>query len=226
MQLASPKSLPVVDRPREKLQSKGARALSDIELLQVILGAGTKQAHVGLLAAGCASHIHRQTEDQQLFQALQQEKGMTANKAMRVIAALELGRRRVSRNQLSLLSPGQIAVLTQDLCELSREHLVSITLDGAGQFISRHLLSIGTLTNTLVHPREVFAPALIDRAAMIVLVHNHPANLARPSHEDVVITHNLVNAGKLLGVEMWDHLIVTRSAGWYSFREAGQLGIE
>jgi len=110
----------------------------------------------------------------------------------------------------------------QEYREYDREHFIAITLDGASRVINTRVVSIGTLNQSLVHPREVFRPALLDNAAGIIVAHNHPSGQCFPSHEDRAITKRLKEAGKLLGIELLDHVILTGD-DFYSFREEGLL---
>jgi DNA repair protein RadC len=103
-----------------------------------------------------------------------------------------------------------------------QEYFIAITLDGASHIIEKRIISIGTLNQSLVHPREVFADAVSDRAAGIIIAHNHPSGQLEASHEDKMVTRRLKEAGKLMGIELLDHLIVTKS-GYLSFREEGML---
>ena len=105
---------------------------------------------------------------------------------------------------------------------INRKYFIAITLDGASHLIEKRIISIGTLNQSLVHPREVFADAVSDRAAGIIIAHNHPSGQLEASHEDKMVTKRLKEAGKLMGIELMDHLIITK-AGFLSFREEGLL---
>ena len=106
--------------------------------------------------------------------------------------------------------------------DLDKEHFIAITLDGASRVIRTHTVSIGTINQSLVHPREVFYPAITDRAAAIIIAHNHPSGQLHPSEADRRITHRLKDAGKLIGIDIIDHIILTPD-GYYSFQDEGDI---
>lgn len=217
--LQSPKLLPTVDRPREKLFSRGANSLSDLELLQVLIGSGTRGNPVELLATEVFNLLKRRTDENVDLAELSKLHGLSFAKCTLVAAALELGKRYYEQSRVGLLSTEQLVNLVSDYAAEKQEHLICISLDGAFRLIAKRLISVGTLTSTLVHPREVFAEPITDRAAHVVLVHNHPTGIAEPSEQDLEITRQLVAAGKILGIGVWDHLIITQHNGYFSMRE-------
>jgi DNA repair protein RadC len=221
--LASPKLLERLDRPREKLQSKGVQALSEIELLEVIIGSGIKGVHVGQLATQVVQLLHDKGAELSLGQLLK-IKGLSLAKACSVLAAIELSHRLDSK-ELMVRHPLEVLPLVAEYATKRQEHLICFSLNGAGKIIATRVVTVGTLTNTLIHPREVFTDPIADRAAAIILVHNHPSGDPSPSNADIQITRRLVQAGKLLGVEVEDHIIVTPEGRHTSLRQAGYMDL-
>lgn len=207
--------------PREKIYVQGVNTLSDQELMQVILGSGVKGMPVDKLAVKVNDLMYQLLSSDDLLTKLLGQRGISKAKACLLIAVMEYARRWLlpaSRiNSLSDLLP-----FIEEYRHRHQEHLFMFCLDGAGRITSRHLLTIGTLNQTLIHPREVFALAIEKRAASIILVHNHPSGNARPSIEDIAVTKNIVEAGKLMGIKLQDHVIVT-SAAECSLKESGYL---
>lgn len=197
-----------VDRPREKLQKRGVKALSDEELLQVVIGSGVSGADVKQISKNVLEKLDEGTDNITL-DLLTSIKGLGAATATKILASLEIADRFVRDNAQRIQKPEDVLPLLSDIKDKKREHLVSITLDGANRVIARRTVSIGTLNASLIHPREVFADAVEDRAAGIILAHNHPSGDAKPSKEDKEITKKIQKAGELLGITLIDHMIVT-----------------
>ncbi len=219
MQLASPKQLHQIERPREKLAAKGAAALSNAELLQIIIGSGGKYANVTVIADAVNSLLSDQTIE---VKSLLKIRGLSTAKAAAILSAIELGKRVNDTSQPVITSPADIIPLVSEYSQKKQEHLVVFTIDGAGHILNRRLITIGTLTNTLVHPREVFADAVGDRAASVILVHNHPSGDPSPSVEDKQVTKVLAQVGEILGISLQDHVIIAGSR-WVSLRQLGLL---
>jgi DNA repair protein RadC len=125
----------------------------------------------------------------------------------------------------SLRTADEVAAQCKDMAELAQESFNVLTLNQKHQVLRRHLISLGTLTGTIVHPREVFRPALVDSAAAVVLVHNHPSGQPAPSRDDIELTARLVEAGRLIGIRVLDHVVVSRG-GHYSFVMNGQMAAD
>lgn len=199
------------DRPREKLQAKGAAALSDFELLQVLIGSGNAQADVSKIARDTLRLI-KANGASVTYEQLSQITGMGTAKIAELLAALELTKRYVLDNDQPIINSSDEAVeQLADIRDKKQEYFVCLTLDGANRLIAKRTITIGTLTSSLVHPREVFADAITDRAASIIVAHNHPSGQLRPSKVDEEITELLADAGELLGIRLSDHIIVTKS---------------
>ena len=215
------------DRPREKLERLGPSGLGDNELLAVILGHGFRSASAidvanrVLEAAGGAHGLTRRSQAD-----LRRLKGIGAAKAAQILAAVELGRRTLVRQperRVQLGSPREVAsYLLPGHGARPVEQFGILLLDTKHRVLKTAVLSVGTLDASLVHPREVFREAAGGGAAAIVLFHNHPSGDPTPSGEDVALTARLVEAGRLMGIEVIDHLVLA-DARYCSFREMGRL---
>ena len=215
------KDLPKFGRPREKLKEKGAQALSDIELVAIILGSGnrdqdvmTLSAKVARLIAGNKGHISLET--------LSAIDGIGPAKASQILAGFELARRYLVNEPVRISEPKDALPLLTDIMSKQQEYFVCISLNGANEIIEKRIVTVGLLDMTQVHPREVFADVIADRAASVIIAHNHPSGELRPSQNDLNVHKQLVEAGKILGIKVLDHLIVTKK-GYCSFQEEGFL---
>ncbi|MBU2522046.1 MAG: DNA repair protein RadC [Proteobacteria bacterium] len=213
--------MPKSDRPREKLQLKGAESLSDLELLAVLLGSGTKKVDVMALASRILKVVDQSggTAD---VNALQQIEGVGSAKAALIAAALEFARRRIRPEGTKISSPADVLPLISHFADRKQEHFICLSLNGANEVIISRVVSVGLVNKTQVHPREVFADPITDRAASIIVAHNHPAGTLTPSKEDIEITMQLKSAGKTLGIKLLDHIIFNHK-GFFSFQENGDL---
>lgn len=199
-------------RPREKLQAKGAQSLSDYELLMAIIGSGNAQADVSKIARDTLRVIKDNGADV-TYKQLAAVTGMGAAKITEILAALELSKRYLLPGDQPIIdSPEKAVEQLADIRDKKQEYFVCLTLDGANRLIAKRIITIGTLTASLVHPREVFADAISDRAASIIVAHNHPSGSLEPSDADRQVTERLTHAGKLLGLVLVDHIIVTKTS--------------
>ena len=195
-------------RPREKLQARGAAALSDYELLMAMIGSGNAQADVTKIAREVRKILSEKGSDL-AYEDLLKIKGLGAAKAAQLMAGFELWRRQFEVNERPIIDSAEKAVeLLGDIRSKKQEYFVCLTLDGANRLIAKRVISIGTLTASLVHPREVFAEAITDRAASIIVAHNHPSGNLEPSLADKEVTERLRRAGEILGIEVLDHLFL------------------
>jgi len=217
------KDVPIRDRPREKIASKGVSALSDTELIEAIIGRGTKNKDVRTLAKEICSLIqkHRQKI---CYQDLQKIDGIGPTKASQITACFELSRRYSPTGDSSshVTRPEDIIPHVAYLKDKRQEHFICITLNGAGEILGTRTITLGLLNHSLVHPREVFADAITDRAASIICVHNHPSGSLEPSSQDIAITNQLRDAGALIGIQLIDHIIVSKK-GHLSLKERGLI---
>jgi DNA repair protein RadC len=213
------KDLHSADRPQEKLIKYGPEKLSNSELLAIILRTGTKQENVVQLANKILRKFTIENLKNVTFNQLKNIHGLGNTKACQIIACLELGKRLIKDKKVNvLMSPQAVWQELKDVRKLKKEHFVVIYLDVRNQEIVRETISIGTLTSNLVHPREVFEPAVKNLAAQVIFVHNHPSGKPEPSEEDIEVTNRLVEAGKILGISIVDHVIVAEHE-YYSFKE-------
>lgn len=197
-------------RPREKLQSKGAEALSDYELLMAIIGSGTAQADVTKIARDVRKVIAEKGSEL-TYEDLLKVTSLGPAKASNIMAGFELWRRQFEVTERPIIdSPKKAVAQLADIRDKKQEYFVCLTLDGANRLIAKRIITIGTLTSSLVHPREVFADAITDRAASIIVAHNHPSGSLDVSGADRGVTQQLVEAGKLLSIDVIDHFVVTK----------------
>lgn len=199
-------------RPREKLATKGAAALSDYELLMAIIGSGNAQADVTKIAREVRKLVAEKGSEL-TYEDLLSVKSLGPAKATQIMAGYELWRRQFEVPDRPIIdSPEKAVEQLADIRDKKQEYFVCLTLDGANRLIAKRIITIGTLTSSLVHPREVFAEAITDRAASVVVAHNHPSGSLEPSGADKEVTERLKNAAELLGIAMLDHIVVTKTA--------------
>lgn len=218
------KDLPLDDRPREKLLLRGAHNLSDAELIAILLRTGKRGKSVleiarellkreGTLAALASKSI----------ESLQKVGGIGKDKSATLAAAFELNRRIGSQSRLlfnkKITSPQDVAeIFIPLLRDELKERFIVVCLNSSNKIIKQETISVGNLNSSIVHPREIFKVAIDCLSASIILVHNHPSGNLEPSNEDILITKKIVEAGKLMDIPVFDHLIVA-SEGYTSFVE-------
>lgn len=213
------KDLPKVDRPREKLEKYGPERLSNSELLAILLRTGSQGINVVDLASKILKKFSGSGLPGASLKELKNTFGLGAAKACEIIACFELGSRLLQNKQSVLLfSPNDVWNELKDIRDNKKEHFVIFFLDTRNQEIKREIVSIGSLNANLIHPREVFEPAVKYLSAQIIIAHNHPSGDPLPSQEDLDITKQLVEAGKILGIGIKDHVIVG-SDKFFSFAE-------
>lgn len=210
------RDLPVEEKPREKLIKHGSTSLSVAELLAVILNVGTKKEDVlamsrRLLKEYGDSVIINQKDPKKVSELLQ----IPIAKACQVVACFELGRRFFKTPDggapIVIRTANQVYDYLKDMRDLPKEHLRGLYLDSHYQLIHDEVISIGSLTSNIIHPREVFRPALEYSATALILAHNHPSGIVAPSEADIVITKQIVEAGKILGISLLDHVVITKT---------------
>jgi len=215
------KDLPKLDRPREKLLSRGSVALSDSELLAILIGSGMKGTNALSLATKILRVVDLRPEKLDV-EALKEIPGVGPAKAARIAAAFELVRRRLQREGTRVREAKDVLPFVQQIREKHQEYFVCLSLNGANEVIENRVVTVGLLDSNQVHPREVYADPLTDRAASIIVAHNHPSGTLEASPEDVALTDRLARAGKLLGIPLLDHIIVTKR-GYLSLKQAGYM---
>lgn len=215
------KDLPKIERPREKLIAKGAENLKDSELLAILLRTGTTGKNVIEIASQILSKYSKKKLLQMTYEDLSKISGIDSAKATTLLAAFELSKRALEVNDtnLPMISDAKdAAAQLSDMRDLKKEHFVVLYLNAKNQLVHKETISMGTLNANLVHPREVFEPALKYSAAQIVAAHNHPSGDPKPSEDDLELTKRLTEAGKMMGIEVMDHVIISKNSH-FSFKE-------
>jgi DNA repair protein RadC len=219
---------PVKERPREKLIQHGATSLSSAELLAILISTGTVKRsalEIGkdiLNSFGSLENIANAS-----FNELVNIDGLGEAKALKLLAAFQISRNmqeEVAKKKFHYCkNPLDVAnIFIPKIGHRKQEVFAVALLDSAGKYIKSEIITIGTLNSSLIHPREVFRPAIIGAAASIILVHNHPSGNLDPSKEDLNVTQQLVESGKLIEIPVQDHLIIAQNQ-YYSFREHGYI---
>lgn len=215
------KELPEFSRPREKLKENGAEVLSDTELIAIILGSGNKDQDVMTLASKVAKLLS-DNNGKLTLDALSSLDGIGLAKASQILAGFELARRHIVKDTVKIMKAKDILPYITDIAGKQQEYFICITLNGANERIEKRIVTVGLLDKSQVHPREVFADVITDRAAAVIFAHNHPSGELKPSNSDLKIHEQLTEAAKILGIKVLDHIIVSKK-GYYSFQEAGLI---
>ena len=223
------KAWPEGERPREKLISRGASALSDSELLAILINNGTKH----LSAVDVAKNLLTEHRTLRNIGALtvadlkqERNKGIGTAKAVMITAAFELARRisvKSVESDAPIRSPEDVAErFSPQLRDLKQEVFMVLSLSSANRIIRERTVTKGLLNSSLTHPREVFREAILENAASVILMHNHPSGNLEPSREDIAITKQIVEAGKIIGISVHDHIIIAGD-GFTSMMERGLM---
>ncbi|MBU0476579.1 DNA repair protein RadC [Patescibacteria group bacterium] len=216
------KDLPKVDRPREKLILKGAQNLKDEELLAVLIGTGREGKNVIEVAKQILRKYSKKRLLKLTYNDLSKIKGIGPAKACVILASVELVKRALKIGEATLpviRSTKDVIAQAVYLRNKTREHLMAIYLNARNEMVwKKQSTFIGTLNANLVHPREIFAEALKQNAASVILVHNHPSGDAEPSEDDLAITKRIQEAGKIMGIDVLDHVIIAKTKV-FSFKE-------
>jgi DNA repair protein RadC len=217
--LPGPKSAAIIPfRPRERMQKRGVRVLTDTELLAVILGDSKRDPSERLIRRNGLRGLDGLT-----VKELQESPGIGLSYAQRLVAVFELQRRIRSaeyRDRPRLVRPLDVFKLVSDIKHARREHLVGLYLDAQNTLVHRETISVGSLNTTRTHPREILYPAIEHTALGFILAHNHPSGSLDPSDEDIAFSRAVHRAGETVGIDLYDHLIVAAS-GYTSLRERG-----
>lgn len=222
------KDIPLSDRPRERLISLGSSILSDEELLAVIIKTGKKNMSAKMIASNLLSSIGGIENLKEInYEYLKQIDGIGEAKACEILAAIEIGKRlsktiktlkNIKFNSANVVYDYYV----KDLSNTKQEHFFCIYLDSNKKIIKDKLLFVGTLNQSLVHPREIFKEACLISASSFICVHNHPSGNVLPSSEDLTLTSNLKKIGLLMGIPIVDHIIIGKN-NYYSFFENGDI---
>ena len=211
------KTLSVNERPREKLGLTGPASLKDEELLAILLGSGSAKIGVHALSKQVLKALDRYNGELSL-EDLEAIPGMGRAKSTLVLAALELSRRRIRPRGVRIQKSEDVLPLVSHWASRNKEHFLSITLNGAHEVIETRVVTVGLINSSQIHPREVFADAITDRACAIIVAHNHPSGDLTPSEADKKVTRVLKEAGHILGIRLLDHVIFSGS-GFCSLKE-------
>lgn len=215
------KNMPKESRPRERFDLYGPRALSDYEIMAIIIGSGLKNNSVIDVACEVISQIELSSLEQVTIKELEKIKGIGHITAMRIMCSLELARRvRNPRKEIkSITNAKDVYLLLKNEVEgYEQEHFIVLYLDSKCRIISQKTIFIGTKTMTLTHPREIFKYAVKEGAVGIVIVHNHPSGISKPSDADIEFTRKIFRLGIEMQIEVLDHVIIGFEE-FYSFKE-------
>jgi len=215
------KSLPKIERPREKLISNGTQNLKDDELLAILLRTGREGKNVLEVAKQILRKYSKKRLFKMKYEDLSKIKGIGPAKACIILASQELVKRalKIQDSGLPIVqSINDVILQVGYIREKTREHFVAIYLNARNELLFRKHIFIGTLNASLVHPREIFSEALRHNAASVILVHNHPSGDPEPSEDDLEITKRISEAGKIMGIDVLDHVIITKNK-IFSFKE-------
>jgi len=215
------KDMPQFERPREKLLKQGASFLSDQELLAVILGKGTQKDDVLSLSKKIVTIIDTKGLSFTAHDIIKVD-GIGTAKAASIAAAFEFVRRRIKPAGMKIQFPADVLPLIQHYADRNQEHFLCVSINGANEVMGIRVVTIGLVNKTHVHPREVFADVISERASAVIVAHNHPHGELKPSAEDIQITRQLDKAAKILGLSFLDHIIFNAS-GYYSFAEKNEI---
>lgn len=218
------KDLPKTKRPRERLVNIGVANLKDEELLAIIIGSGSRKQNVMVLAKKLLKKYPLKKLPKVKLTDLTKIKGLGKVKAGKLIASFELGKRIFQKDiSKKIKSPLDVFYEVEDIKKKTREYLVAIFLDARHSLVDKKVITIGTLNANIVEPRDIFVFALSMPCAYIILVHNHPSGDPYPSEDDKRFTKKIQKAGDILGIEVLDHIIVTKNE-YFSFKENDHWG--
>ena len=215
------KEIPEHNRPREMLRERGVSALNDEQLVMAIIGSGGRGFDVVSIARAVAKLIREQKGALSL-EHLSAVHGMGLAKSAQILSAFELARRYLIKDKIKISSASDALPLLTEFSGKNQEHFVCISLNGANEVIETRIVTIGLVNSSQIHPREVFADVLKDRASSVIFAHNHPSGDLNPSKADTLAQKQLVDAAEILGIRVLDHIIVS-TRGYYSFQEAGLI---
>ena len=213
--------IPKTERPREKMIAKGAQNLKDEELLAVLLRTGREGKNVLGVAKQILTRYSKKRLLKLTYEDLIKIKGIDSAKACTILAASELVKRvlKIGESTLPIIrSTKDVTAQAVYMRDKVREHLMAIYLNARNEMVWKKPIFAGTLNANLVHPREIFAEALKQNAASVILVHNHPSGDAEPSQDDLEITKRIQEAGKIMGIDVLDHVIITKNKV-FSFKD-------
>jgi DNA repair protein RadC len=215
------KQLPLASRPREKLEAKGRKNLSDVELLAILLGSGIPKQNALVLSEKLLKAHPLRTLAAADASLLTKFRGIGKSKASRIVAALELGERIYSPELLQkvrIRSTEDAVSQLKEFAEKKQEYLVVLYLNARHELMQKEIIGIGSLNSMVITPKEIYSPALLSPCAAIIAAHNHPSGDPNPSDDDIQFTQRVHEAGEILGIPLTDHIIIAKSS-YFSFRE-------
>ena len=222
------KDIPIDERPRERLINFGVEKLSNEELLAILLKSGTKNVSVKVLASSILKELNSISDLKDMtLERLVQIKGIKTAKACELLASIELGKRINQKfnniQQINIVDSNSVFEYYKNILgDKKQEHFYCVYLDTKHNIIKDKLLFVGTINESLVHPREVFKEAYLLSASGIICIHNHPSGNVTPSKNDIIITEQLKQVGYILGIQVVDHLIIGKNE-YYSFMDNGKI---
>ena len=210
------------DRPREKMELKGAESLSDLELIMLLVSSGTAERPLNEVSSELLTLLDKSEEPD--YKSICAIKGLGRAKSSQILAALELGRRRMKKYGIgpSISSPGDIFREVRHYATRDQEQFIVLVLNGAHEVLNVFVATVGLVNKTLVHPREIFSDAIQRRGTAIAIAHNHPSGKLDPSEDDINVTKRILISGDILGIKVLDHIIFS-SSSYYSFLEHGLM---
>ena len=211
------KNLPEHERPREKLIERGAVSLTDHELLAVLIGKGSRR-HDAITLAKKMIPVIDEKGAKLSVDDLAKFDGIGNAKAALILAATEFSRRRIRPEGIRIETPSDLVPHIRHYVDRKQEHFICASINGANEIINIRVVSIGLIDRSHVHPREVFADPVIDRASAVILAHNHPVGALNPSGQDIETTQRLRQAGEIMGITVLDHIIFNNTE-YFSFLE-------
>jgi DNA repair protein RadC len=217
-------AFPKNQKPRERLAGQGPEALTDRELLAILLNTGIRGKDVFVLADEVLEMLDR-SKEVPTVEELAAISGLGTAKACGIIAMLELGRRRWGRLELTIQFPEDAYGLIKHYADRRQERFICISLNGAHEVLAVRVVTVGLVNKTIVHPREVFSDPLKDRASAVCVAHNHPTGRLKPSGEDNEITRRLLASADILGLRFLDHIIFSET-GFFSYRKSDMLSLK
>ena len=197
------------DRPREKMELKGAESLSDLELIMLLVSSGTAERPVNEVSSELLTLLDKSEEPD--YKSICAIKGLGRAKCSQILAALELGRRRMKKYGIgpSISSPGDIFREVRHYATRDQEQFIVLVLNGAHEVLNVFVATVGLVNKTLVHPREIFSDAIQRRGTAIAIAHNHPSGKLEPSEDDINVTKRILISGDILGIRVLDHVMFT-----------------
>ncbi|MGD1820003.1 MAG: RadC family protein [Pleomorphochaeta sp.] len=218
---SSIKEMPLDQQPRQKLINLGVNSLTDQELITLLIGSGNKEYTVNKISDSVINIIDKKGSHIR-FEELNKIKGLGIAKSSQLCAALELGRRKIEKKMRQIIEPKDVHKVVRHYASREQELFISVAINCAHEILAIDVASMGTINQCIVHPREVFSNAIKNRAVAIIICHNHPTGNLNPSINDLQITQRLVECGKILGIEIIDHIIFSEEE-FYSMKENDEI---